>query len=104
MLIRVDRAGGAWDWRAVSGDRIDREHWSGKENDLVVRDARVSRQHVRLAWNGTGYTIQDLNSLNGTLVEGQRIAGPQALLNGDLIELAPGISLAFLARSYFSAS
>jgi pSer/pThr/pTyr-binding forkhead associated (FHA) protein len=76
----------------------------GKDNDLVVQDPRVSRQHARLIWDGSHYVIQDLSSLNGTRVDGLPLSAPQRLRNGDQIELAPGVALTFLTRLYFSAS
>jgi hypothetical protein len=52
-----------------------------RENDIVVRDARASRQHARIAADGTGFVIEDLGSSNGTFVNGQRVE--RALLGAD---------------------
>jgi hypothetical protein len=41
--------------------------------DLVLRDARVSRQHVRLHARGGVLVLTDLGSTNGTRVNGQRV-------------------------------
>src|SRR5262245_51799421 len=38
---------------------------------LLVDDARVSKRHARLRWTGTGWTIEDLGSKNGTKVNGE---------------------------------
>lgn len=48
----------------------------------------VSRRHaeIRRVANGS-YLIADLNSFNGTLVNGQRITQPMALRDGDRIQL-----------------
>ncbi|YAL84056.1 FHA domain-containing protein [Dermacoccaceae bacterium W4C1] len=45
----------------------------GLENQIVVDDLLVSRQHVRLTPRPGGYDVQDLDSRNGTYVNGQRI-------------------------------
>ena len=35
---------------------------------MVLHDPNVSRRHAELAHNGTSWTITDLHSTNGTLV------------------------------------
>ena len=45
----------------------------GATNDIILRDARASRAHARLAWGADGCTIADLDSANGTRVNGQII-------------------------------
>ena len=42
-------------------------------SDLRVIDAQVSKEHARIDWTGTGYTITDLHSTSGTLVNNVRI-------------------------------
>jgi hypothetical protein len=39
--------------------------------DLVLDDPRVSKRHARLRWTGTGWALDDLNSKNGTKVNGE---------------------------------
>jgi len=43
-----------------------------KECDIQLTDANVSRQHAELRQEGTAYWIVDLDSTNGTEVNGQR--------------------------------
>ena len=54
--------------------------------DAVVDDASLSRKHARFAWSAEGVTVEDLESTNGTWVNGKRVkslrVGP-----GDLIRL-----------------
>ncbi len=65
-------------------------------NLIVVNDPEVSRKHARLkAQAGGGYTIEDLGSTNGTFVNGQRLMGPHALRNGEVIMLGEKIALAY---------
>lgn len=58
-----------------------------------TRDDLVSRLHVRLTQDSsdpTSFTITDLNSRNGTYVNGMRITGPAKINPGDVIELGTG--------------
>lgn len=60
---------------------------------LVVRDVGVSRLHARLEF-AEGYRLVDLESTNGTLVNGESIE--QAILqDGDTIELGRDCTLRF---------
>jgi hypothetical protein len=54
----------------------DRETVVGREPDcdVVLDDERVSRRHARLACNGTGWSVTDLASKNGVLVDGLPLA------------------------------
>src|SRR5258708_37533236 len=54
-------------------------------NDLVINDAEVSRNHGRLTSQSGGYLIEDLASTNGTFVNGQRLIGPKLLNPGDVV-------------------
>jgi hypothetical protein len=44
-------------------------------NDLVLDDPRVSARHARLEWTGTGWSLSDLSSKNGTFVSGSPAGG-----------------------------
>jgi hypothetical protein len=44
-------------------------------NDFVLEDPRVSSQHARFEWNGSGWSLSDLGSKNGTFLSGQPAAG-----------------------------
>jgi hypothetical protein len=54
---------------------------------LVLPDPQVSGRHAQLEWVGTTWVIRDLNSTNGTYVNGVRVASgaSQALRSGDQI-------------------
>ncbi|MFB0546931.1 MAG: FHA domain-containing protein [Anaerolineae bacterium] len=56
-------------------------------NDVVISDPEVSRHHARLIWDGTRFVIRDLESANGTFVNGARITSPCGLHDGDVISL-----------------
>jgi hypothetical protein len=43
------------------------------DNDVVIRDGRVSRRHARIVADGSGFAIEDCGSSNGTFVNGARV-------------------------------
>src|SRR5437763_4258224 len=48
----------------------------GREGaDLVIDDDQMSRRHAAVRRGSAGVEIEDLGSLNGTFVDGQRISG-----------------------------
>ncbi len=55
--------------------------------DLRVDAPEVSGRHARVSWAGGEWVLDDLDSLNGTVVDG-RPAGRAVLRDGSLIELA----------------
>ena len=52
--------------------------------DVALRDPNVSRRHAQLTSTGNDWSIEDLNSTNGTLVNNRRITRCP-LRNGDLL-------------------
>lgn len=52
--------------------------------DVVLRDPNVSRRHAELTFTGSDWSIEDLNSTNGTFVNNRRITRCP-LRNGDLL-------------------
>ena len=65
--------------------------WLGREhtNDLVLGNPLVSRRHASLQEVGEQLTVFDNQSRNGVLVNGQAVAGEQALQPGDLVTIGP---------------
>ncbi|MGB8510868.1 MAG: FHA domain-containing protein [Pyrinomonadaceae bacterium] len=59
------------------------------ELDLVfdVAASFISRIHAEVRRTPDGYVLNDLNSFNGTLLNGQRITGPRLLRDADAIQL-----------------
>ncbi|HEX3655730.1 MAG TPA: ATP-binding cassette domain-containing protein [Pirellulales bacterium] len=60
---------------------------SGPGCDLVLDDSHISGRHCQLTEIEGAFQLLDLGSTNGTLVNGQRIAGPVPLRPGDCITL-----------------
>ena len=63
------------------------------ENQLVIDDPRVSRNHAQLRAIKGRFVLFDLNSTGGTFVNGQRTS-QTVLYPGDVISLA-GVALIF---------
>lgn len=59
----------------------------GDDAGLVVDDPEVSREHAAVASTESGLEIQDLGSLNGTWVNGERISGRTRLAPGDVVKV-----------------
>jgi len=59
---------------------------SGASNDLVIDDSTVSKRHCEIIVEESGYQIRDLNSTNGTLVQGVRVSSAH-LAPGSEIQL-----------------
>jgi len=53
-------------------------------NDVVISDSNVSRRHAELRRSGDTWTVVDLGSTNGSVVNG-KLANEQPLKNGDRI-------------------
>ncbi len=58
-------------------------------NDLPLEDLHISKQHARLIRQGDRLLIEDLNSVNGTLVNDILISEAYPLQAGDTITLGP---------------
>ncbi len=60
----------------------------GGQNDLVLDgDEFASSRHARIEVRGDGVWVQDLESTNGTFVNGSRVAGAQRLDDGDVLRV-----------------
>lgn len=66
-----------------------------EDNDLVVAGERVSRYHAVVAPSASGFTVTDLRSTNGTLVNDERVVDSHLLRDGDRIRVG-GTEIVFL--------
>ncbi|OGQ22505.1 MAG: hypothetical protein A3I05_07695 [Deltaproteobacteria bacterium RIFCSPLOWO2_02_FULL_44_10] len=57
-----------------------------ESNTIMVKDAKASRQHCQIVQKGSEYVLVDLNSSNGTFVNGERVE-EHVLSNGDEIQI-----------------
>jgi hypothetical protein len=56
------------------------------DNDIAIEERAVSRRHARITFTDAGFVITDLNSGNGTYVNGKRTTECR-LAEGDRVEL-----------------
>ncbi len=59
----------------------------GEEADLALSDAAASRRHARILVSASEVRVADLDSRNGTRVNGQPISGTVALATGDVVSI-----------------
>lgn len=64
-------------------------------NDVVVPDPEVSRRHARIFWEDGSFLIEDLNSTNGTFVNGRRLTSKTRLASGDIIDFGETIRVIY---------
>nr|HPM84492.1 FHA domain-containing protein [Candidatus Anammoximicrobium sp.] len=57
-------------------------------NLIVIKDERCSRYHAEVFLTQGQWTLRDLDSRNGTLVNGQKVSGDISLGEGDVIRIA----------------
>lgn len=57
------------------------------DNDIVIKDPTISNQHARITLDEDYYFIEDLDSANGTFLNGYRLMDVVKLKNGDRIKL-----------------
>ncbi len=58
----------------------------GDHCDLILSDCHVSRSHATIAVNEGQVTIKDLESTNGTWINGHRIESESTIEEGDLVK------------------
>ena len=58
-----------------------------QDGDLVVEDPEVSRRHAVLRRSGGSVVVEDLDSTNGTFVNGERIRSPITVGPGDQVRV-----------------
>ena len=59
--------------------------------NVYIADPRASRRHAQIAWDGETATLSDLDSANGTFLNGRRITAPETLRDGDEIAVASAV-------------
>ncbi|MEW6730052.1 MAG: FHA domain-containing protein [Acidobacteriota bacterium] len=57
------------------------------DNTISIESAGISRYHALIEEHGNGYWLSDLGSVNGTIVNGQRLVSTKRLSDGDTITL-----------------
>lgn len=68
----------------------------GEDSDLVLPLRQISRHHVRLYKEEDAFFVEDLQSKNGTWVNGEQLTGVRRLYDSDEINLATAVRLQFI--------
>lgn len=56
-------------------------------NDIVIKDPYVSKNHFQIIKDEGNYFLEDLNSSNGTYLNGELLEDAVELKNGDIIKV-----------------
>ena len=65
------------------------------QSGIVIDHPEVSRRHARVLRQEEGWIVEDLDSTNGTFVNGARLSGPHELSPGDRVGLSEAVTLTF---------
>jgi len=58
--------------------------------DVDVGDESASRRHAYIAYRGGKFTLNDMGSTNGTILNG-KVVGSSKLKNGDSIQIGTAV-------------
>ncbi len=95
LLVRTD-ASNAGQVIKLEGSRFDLGRHP--DNHACIDDDGISRFHARITVAGGQYWVQDLDSSNGTYINGRRITSCE-LSNGDTLNLGPRVAFRFSAAT-----
>ncbi len=56
-------------------------------NHMVLVDSSVSKRHAKVTYQESDFYLEDLKSVNGTYLNGERVTGRARLRPGDLLRL-----------------
>ena len=73
----------------ITGDTLT--FGRGSDNDIILDDTQVSRNHARLIRQADEVIIEDLGSTNGTLVNGKPVVGQHVLQPADIISIGSSV-------------
>jgi hypothetical protein len=79
---------------------LDSEYTIGRSSShsISIPDGSVSSNHARIVRTDKGFVLEDLQSRNGTFVNGEQITGQRLLVDGDLIRVGKVIMTFNVAR------
>jgi hypothetical protein len=58
-----------------------------KDSDVQIEDRYASSLHARVFERGGRYFVEDMNSTNGTLLNGATLKGEAELIDGDTVQI-----------------
>lgn len=91
--LEVVEAGDNTNLRRGSVIPINRETTIGRrdDNSVILREGYVSGHHARIYLRNTDYVMEDLNSTNGTILNGKRIEKKVYIKAGDEIKIGSAV-------------
>ena len=93
-----------------SGDDINKTYLLDKhkntigrdpKSDFVVDDIEISRNHLEVLVKGESVLLKDLNSTNGTFLNGKRLEKTATVTDGDLISIGKNVVLEFIQEKAY---
>lgn len=78
---------------------INREEFiigRGHDCDIILPERQVSRHHVKIIKENGRFVLHDLGSKNGTHLNGRAFTGTAVLKDGDEIQIALCVKIAFI--------
>src|SRR6186713_39685 len=83
----VIREGSKWNdvFRLVEGESVTIGR--APTNQIVIKDERCSRNHAEVFHSQSRWTLRDLESRNGTTIDGRRIHADYPLQPGDVFHI-----------------
>ncbi len=87
LLVRVH---GNQLGQVIRLDNVEYSIGRSMDSNIWLNDSGMSRHHARLKREGASYSVEDLESANGSFVQGERIQKRQ-LSDGDMIQLGPSV-------------
>jgi len=81
--FQVGKKGGGSSLQVI--DRTEITLGRSKHADIVLDSHLVSRQHARIVFEGGRATVTDLDTSNGTYVNGRKIAGKVEISSADKV-------------------
>ena len=85
LVVKDSHSGRSYEFDLT--EDVTRIGRAAERNDIVLDDAQVSREHAIIKRNRNIYLVVDLNSANGTYIDGQRIK-ERVLANGDSVNIS----------------
>ena len=65
------------------------------DSDIQIVDTGISRNHITMRFDGSSVIVEDLNSANGTYINGTKLTGKIEIKNGDQIAIGVSTVLKF---------
>ncbi|MCA9960316.1 MAG: FHA domain-containing protein [Anaerolineales bacterium] len=90
----------------VREGQLDGQRWTietnefvigrGSDCQMVLPERQVSRYHAKILYENGRYYVEDLDSKNGTHINGKQIKGKASLQDGDEVQIALCVKLLFV--------